>query len=111
RRFVHAVAVGDVGAHVRFACAYVNHLGICRRDGNGSDRSDRLRIEDGIPGAARVVGAPDAAARSAKVIDIWLAAYSGDGQASPSTKGADGTPTQIWENSRIEGRGSIRRTE
>ena len=74
---VHAVAVRDVRAHVGLSGADVEHIRIRGRHGDRSDRRDRLAVEDRLPGAARVVGAPDAAAHRPEVEPIGLIRNTG----------------------------------
>ncbi len=75
---VHAVPVGDRRAHVGFASAHVNDLRIGWGNRNGSDGSDGLRIENGLPGAASIVGAPHAATYRTEIENLGLTADSGD---------------------------------
>ena len=54
--FVDAVADGEVGAVQALAAGHVDDVGIGGSDGDGADRLRGLVIEDGVPGAAVVVG-------------------------------------------------------
>ena len=61
-RSVHAVAVGDVRAHVGLARASVEDLRVRRRDRDRPDRGNGLRVEDRFPRATGVLAFPDSAA-------------------------------------------------
>src|ERR1700719_4417874 len=89
---VHAVSVGDGRAHVRFAGAQINDLGIGWRNSDGADGSDGLRIKNGIPGAAGIVGAPHAATHRAEVENLGLTAYAGNRQRPAAAKGSNRAP-------------------
>src|SRR5260370_40621378 len=71
-RFVDAVAGGEVRALQPFAAAYVDDVGIGRRNGDGADRARVLIVEDRLPGAARVRGLPYAAVNPRHVQNIGL---------------------------------------
>ena len=57
---------GEIGADIRFAGAGVDHIGIGRRNGDGTDGGDGLLVEDRFPNRAGVGGFPDAASTPPK---------------------------------------------
>src|SRR6185437_5608682 len=69
----------DVAADVRLASADVHDTGITRRDGDRTDRPDRLVVEDRLPVRAAVGALPDAATRRAGVIRVGIARHASDG--------------------------------
>ena len=103
--FVHAVADGEIGTLEAFAAAYVDDVGIGGGEGDGADGTGRLVVEDGLPGAAEVVGLPDAAVVHADVEDVGLAGDTGGADGAAATKGADVAPTQARIVGGIEGLG------
>src|SRR5205823_5556406 len=103
-RLVHAVALGDVGAHVGLAAADVNHLRIRRRHGQRADRADRLPVEDRLPRAAGVDRLPHPAVHAAEVEMLRLARHARDREDAAGAKRPDEAPAQLLEMGRIDGR-------
>ena len=85
--FVDAVAHGEIGALKAFAAADVDDVRIGRGDGDGADGAGGLAVEDGMPGAAEIVGLPDAAVVDADVEDIRLTGDTGAPTVRPPRKG------------------------
>ena len=100
---VHAVAVGDVRAHVGLARADVEDLRVRRRDRDRSDRGDRLAVEDRLPGAAGVLALPDSAADRAEVEVVRLARHARRRDRAPAAERADHPPVHPGEERRVEG--------
>ena len=96
-RLVHAVALGDVRAHVGLAGADVDHARIRRREREGADRADRLPVEDRLPGAAGVGRLPDAAVHAAEVEVQRLGRHAGDGEHAAAAERPDEAPVQVAE--------------
>ena len=94
-RFVDSVANGEVGAMQAFAAGDINNVGIGGSDGDGADRLRGFVVEDRSPGAAVVVGFPDAAVDLAHIEDIGLAGNAGGGASAAAAKRADHAPMQI----------------
>ena len=84
--FVHTVA-GSL-----LAGADVNGTGIRRRECDGADRSDALRVKDRFPYLAAVGGLPNAASRRAHVIGRGVAGDSGDGRNASGAMRTDQSP-------------------
>src|SRR5207302_4551604 len=63
----HADALRDIRAHVGFAGAYIDDVRLGRRDRDGADGADVNVIEDRLPRAASIVGAPNAAVDRAEI--------------------------------------------
>src|SRR5262249_13545890 len=59
--FVHAIAEAGGVAEGGFARAHVDGVRCARGNGDGADRCDALRVEDGEPDAAGIDGFPDTA--------------------------------------------------
>ena len=93
--FINSVADGKVGAMQAFAAGDINNVGIGWSYGDGADRLRGFVIEDGIPGAAVVVGLPDSAVDLAHVENVWLAGNAGGGAGAASAKRADHAPVQL----------------
>src|ERR1700722_20551917 len=94
-RFVNAVADGKIGAVQSLAAGGINNVGIGRGNGDGADRLSRLVVEDGIPGAAVVVGLPHAAVYLRHIVDVRLAGNAGGGPGAAAAKWADHAPVQL----------------
>src|SRR5258708_7178095 len=71
-RFVHAVADGEVGTLESFAATNVEDVGVGGRDRDGANGAGRLLVEERLPGAAIVVGLPDAAVVHANEKNVGL---------------------------------------
>ena len=78
--FEHADAVGVLAADVGLAGAHVDDVGIRRRYRDGADGADgNALVGDGEPGAAGVLGLPDAAAHRAQIEGVGLVGVAGHG--------------------------------
>ncbi len=104
-RFVHAVALRDVRAHVRFAASDVDHVRVRGGDGDRADGSDRLIVEDRLPRPPGIARFPHAAIHAAEIEVLRLTRDSGDRHHATSAKRADEPPAQILKERRIDGRG------
>ena len=103
--FVHAVADGEIGALQAFAAADVDDVGVGGGEGDGADGAGGLVVEDGLPGAAEVVGLPDAAVVDADVEDVGLVGDAGGADGAAAAEGADVAPTQAGIVGGVEGLG------
>src|SRR5258707_7175962 len=101
-RFLHSVGGGNGGAQVGLAGADVNNVRIGRRESDGPDRSNGLGVKNGIPGAAGVVGFPNAATNGAEIVDLRLAAHAGDSDDASGARRPDGAPAEFLKQLRIE---------
>ena len=90
--FVDTVAGGKVGPVQTFAAAGVDDIGIGGRDGQRSDRTRWLAIEDRRPRAAVVVGLPDAAVHGAHIEDSRLRGNAGGGARAAAAQRPDHAP-------------------
>jgi hypothetical protein len=95
--FVDAVAHRQIGALQALAAGHVDDVRIGGRHRDGADGAGGLAIEDRRPGAAVVVGLPDAAVDLAHVEQVGLAGYAGRGARPPAAERADVAPVQILE--------------
>src|SRR6185312_10044541 len=89
---VDAIAGGEIGADVRLAGANVDDVGVGRRNGQRSNGSDGLVVEDGLPHHARIRGLPHATIHAAKVEGAVAARDAADGNNASSAERADQTP-------------------
>ena len=96
-RAVHAVTLRDIRTHVGLAAADVDDIGVGGGNGEGADRTDRLFVEDRIPGASGVDRLPDTAVHGAEVEVVRLARHAADGEHATAAKRADQTPVQMPE--------------
>src|SRR5215467_1724036 len=110
-RFVHAIAVGNLGAHVGFARADVNDVGIGWSDGEIADRANGLAVEDRFPGRAGIGALPHASVYRAHVEEIGLAGNADCGQCASPAKRADQTPAEAGVKCKINrlGQGGLQR--
>ena len=91
---VHAVADGEIGALESFAAAHVDGVGVGGGEGDGADGAGGLVVEDGLPGAAEVVGLPDAAVVDADVEDVGLGGDAGGADGAAAAVGSDVAPAE-----------------
>src|SRR5580704_8178284 len=96
-RLVQAISARNRRAHVGFARANVNHVMIGSCNGDGADRSDRLRIKNRIPSPARVIGFPHASAHGTKIVVLQFAANTGYAENATRAEWSDGAPLQFFE--------------
>src|SRR6185503_10334043 len=97
RRLVGAVALGDVGAHVRLAGADIEDARVGGREGDGPDGSDGLAVEERAPGAAGVRRLPHAAVDAAEIEVLALARHARHREHAPAAERAQETPAQLLE--------------
>ena len=69
-RLEHPAAPGHIAAHVGFAGADIEDVGIAARHRDGADGRGFLGVEYGLPGCAGIDGLPDPACGCAKVENI-----------------------------------------
>ncbi len=91
---VHAVADGEIGALEAFAGAYVDGVGVGGGEGDGADGAGGLVVEEGLPGAAEIIGLPDAAVVDADVEDVGLGGDAGGADGAAATVGSDIAPAK-----------------
>ena len=96
-RLVDAVADREVRARQPFAAADVEDVGIRRRNRHPANRSGRLVVEDRLPGAAGVVGLPDAAVHHAYIEGEGLTPMSRRRLRPPRAKRPDVAPLHFSE--------------
>ena len=94
-RSVHSVALRDVGAHVRLARADIDDVRIGWRHRDRADRSDRLRIEDRLPRAARVIRFPHAAVHAAEIEMLRLSRHASDREHATRAKRTNAAPVRV----------------
>ena len=109
--FVDAVADREVGALEAFAAGDVDKVGIGGGDGDGADGLGGLVVEDGEPGAAVVVGFPDAAVDLAGVEDVGLGGDARCGAGAAAAEGTDVAPVEVVEEGGGQGLGGCVREE
>ena len=95
RGLVHSIPVGNRRAHVRLARAHVNHVRIRWHYRDCSNRSNRLRIEDGLPRPPRIIRLPNASAHASKIENLRLPAHASYSQRTPSARRTDQPPPQL----------------
>src|SRR6202035_261596 len=93
--FVDTVAYGKIGASEACAACNINDVRVRRSDGDGANRLRRLRIENGRPGAAVVIGFPDATVDSADVKDGRLACDACERARAAAAEWADHAPAHF----------------
>src|SRR5579884_1770956 len=79
-RAVHAVAFLDIGSHIGFPGADVNHAFVRWRDGDGANRRHAYAVENRHPSAAIVFRFPHPTTDGAKEERIRIGANSAHGQ-------------------------------
>ena len=82
-----APAGGYVSAYGLLAFAHVEHVGVAFRYGYGTDGASEESVGDTVPGLASILGAPDASACRALVVEIGLVAYSRYGTGASAAEG------------------------
>src|SRR6185312_609634 len=102
---VHAIAGTETGSNVGFPRTRVNHARVRRCHGNGTDRSDRLLVEDRIPGTTGICGFPDSTADRSEIEVIRLARDAGHRHHAAGTKWADHPPLESGVKRRVDGSG------
>src|SRR5579859_317679 len=90
--FVDAVADREIWTREAFAASDIDNVRIRGRDGDGADGLRGLIIEDWRPGAAVVVGFPDAAIHLTHVENVWLAGHAAGGARAAAARGTDHAP-------------------
>ena len=92
--FVDAVAERDLRTHVGLARSNIKHVRIRRRDADCPDRWHGLRVENRIPGAARIFRFPDAAADRAEIESVRLPRHAADGIRAAAAERPNHSPVQ-----------------
>ena len=100
RRFVDAVAGGEVGTDDTGARTDVDDAGIGRRHRNRADRARGLLIEQRLPVGAVISRAPEAAVVEPDIEDGRMTGHPARGARAAGAAGSDGPPAQ---------RGDVRR--
>lgn len=98
RRFVDAVAVGEILADVTLAGTGVDDLGVRRGNLNVADAVGdfaHLPVGDVIPGVAVIFALPDAALNGAHIKEIRLIGNTRYGDDSAADVRADATPFEF----------------
>src|SRR5258708_24531807 len=78
-----------------FPAGNINNVGVRRSYHDGADRLRRLVIEDGIPGAAIVIGLPHSAVDLAYIKNIRLRGNAGGGSRAAAAKRTNHPPVQF----------------
>src|SRR5262249_5325776 len=97
RGLVDAVAGRHVAANVPLAGTDVDHGRVGGGHGDGSDGGDGLVVEDRLPGAAAVLGLPDAAGGGGRIVDQRIAGHTARAADSAARCGAEGAVLQVFE--------------
>src|SRR5579875_1171398 len=100
--FVDTVARAERGANVRFTGAGVEHVRIRRRNFQRADGSDRLAIEDGLPGSAGIGGLPHPAIDRAEIKRSSTTRHAGDRNHTAAAKWPDQSPAQRAQKLRCD---------
>src|ERR1700733_9779331 len=95
--FVHAIANGNIRAHVCFAGADVDRLRVGGSDGDCADGGGRLGVENGAPGPAGVFRFPHAAVYCAEQVFVGLAGNAERGEHTAAAEWADQAPLHFGE--------------
>ncbi len=101
-RLEDAVADAEIRPVEAFAGADVDHLGMRRRDRQIADRAGRRVVEDRPPGAAVVVGLPDAAVVDADEEDVRLRRDADAADRAAGPKRADQSILEALIGGRID---------
>src|SRR5207253_2403395 len=109
RGLVHSIPARNRGAHVGFSRAGVNEVRIRRRNGDRSNRCNRLRIEDRIPRSPRVVSLPNSAAHASEIVNFRLPAHAHHCKRAPPARWPDHPPPQLLKEFSVEVLRSLRR--
>ena len=94
---VDAVADSKIGPDVGLAGAHINHVGVRRRHGDGSDGGDALLVEDRHPHRARVGSLPDPATHGPEIERVRIARNSRHRDHAPGAKRPDQPPLESIE--------------
>ena len=94
RRFIQAVANGEIRPPQSLAASHVNDVGIGRRDGQRSDRL-RLPVENRLPGIGAVVRLPHAAVVDSDIKHARLLWNARSSYGSASAEGPDHAPMEV----------------
>ncbi len=95
RGFVNSITHGEIGARQSFATRYVDNVWIGRSHGDSADRLRGLRIKDGRPRPAKIVGFPHTTIDRAHVENIRLAGHSANGASPPAASRPDHAPAHL----------------
>src|SRR4030067_2037871 len=98
--------MGTVPADGRLSHPDIDEIRVILGDGDGADGSHPEKtVGDTLPVETAVIGLPDASARGAEIVGIWLAGNSGPGRRPAAAEGADGAPFHGFVEARVENRG------
>ena len=100
-RLVDAVAYGEIGPAQAFTAADIDRIGIRWSNGQRSDRTCWLVIENWIPGAAEVRRLPNPAIVRRHVEDVRLARNTGNRHGTAAAKWADHAPMKFLIHRRV----------
>ena len=92
---IHAITLSDVGAHVGLTAADVNYFRIGRCNRQRANRTDRLLVENRLPGAASIECFPDAAIDGAEIEMLRLPGHARNRQYPPAPEWPKQTPMQV----------------
>ena len=106
-RLEDAVADAEVRPVQALAAADIQHVGMRRGDRDVAHRARRRLIEDGCPGAAVVVGLPDAAVVDAHEEDAGLGRNPDRADRAAGPVRANHPVAQVLIERRAEGRGFL----
>src|SRR5207247_17775 len=82
-----------------FACTGPDDVRVGRRNGERSDRGDRLAVEDRLPGMTAVARFENSAGGGAGIVDERVARHSGDGDDAIPVR-TDVAPRELAVNLR-----------
>ena len=91
-RLVDAVSDRQVGPDDACARPDIDDVGVGRSDGNRSDRSRRLIVEQRLPGRSEVRGTPHASIVEADVERVRLARHARERSGATGARRADRSP-------------------
>jgi len=100
---VDAITDGEVGTVKAFAGSDVDDVGVGGSDCDCADGLRGLVVEDGVPGAAVVVGLPDTTVHLTDVEDIGLGWNPRGGAGTTTAEWADEPPAHVgeWRGGRL----------
>jgi hypothetical protein len=107
-RSVDAVPSSQIGTLLGFSRAYVDDVGVRRRNRQRSDRASRLVVENRRPGTAGVGGLPDAAIDDSDVKRVGTAWHTVERLGTTGPMRSDVAPAELGEHAAVERRGALR---
>src|SRR5215472_10560083 len=94
---VHAVPERNVAADAGLTGSNIDDLGVRWRYGDAANRGDGLVVEDRGPGEAAIRRLPDATGHGSKIICVWIAGNSRNGEHASPTKRAYEPPLHSFQ--------------